>query len=258
MVSKKIIFLAYLVLSVFIFSSVGIAESDFRKRRSDLDGLYDELEGGEQASDYQVKDLGPAESKPKKQHAVTPKQQYEQIPGEEISSSNQTDESISHIKKILEGYPGYIDIVDSQIFNNYVNNLPFQQRMNAKRIIESGATNEAARLMTDFMNQKDYQNEHIKMITDIVKNWSGMYRHKRAEKVIQDWIRKVDAGASVTGLGVKETNNKITVSENAYLVYYAIVKGSSKQEYAYIVDTFSNSVRSIYIDSELQKSYVFY
>ncbi len=258
MVDKRIIFLAYFVLSVFIFSSVGIAGSDFRKRRSDLDGLYEELEGGEQASNNQVKDPEPAESKPKKQQAGTPKQQYEQIPGEEISSSNQPEESISHIKKILEDYPGYIDIVDSQIFNNYVNNLPFQQRKNAKRIIESGTTDETARLMSDFMNQKDYQNEHIKMITDIVKNWTGMHRHMRAEKVIQDWIRKVDASASVTGLRVKETNIKITVSENAYLVYYAIVKGPSKQEYAYIVDTFSNSVRSIYIDSELQKSYVFY
>ena len=178
-------------------------------------------------------------------------------PETEVSASKK--EGQSHIENILYDYPGYIEITKSQMFDDYVNNLPLQQFRNAKRIIESGTMEATVKLISDYEKQKDYQKEHIKMVTSIVRNWTGMNRYKRAEMIIQDWARKAEDNAVVTSLRVKETNLRTGAGDkNAYLVYYTIARDSSEQEYLFLVDTFSNSVRAIFLDPELRKAYGFY
>ncbi len=250
MVSKMMANVIYIILAVFITSSVGVAEGLLMEQLETQEMIY-ELEGKGKTPDNQDSSAETIEDELMVEQ--------EQTSVEEDSPDIKPKEKISHIKKVLVEYPGYVEITNKQIFDDYVNNLPLQQRKNARRIIESGSTEEAVSLIADYERQKDHQKEHIKMVTDIVNNWTGMCRHQRAEKTIQDWLRKDDYddyNEIVTGLKVKKTNIKtITGSKNAYIVYYTIAGSSSKQEYVYLVDILSNSVRSIYMNSELRKDY---
>ena len=177
---------------------------------------------------------------------------------QEIKSSATPKKGLSHIVKVHDDYPSYIESANSQMFDDYVNNLPLQQSKNAKHIIESGATEDDVKLKPDYMKQKGYQREHKKMLMNIVEGRKGMNRYQRDEKIIQDWIRKVEGNAVVTSLKVKETNIRTGIrGKYAYLVYYIIVRDSSEQEYLYLVDTIRNSVRAIHVDSELRKAYGF-
>ena len=152
---------------------------------------------------------------------------------------------VNSIKKL---HPGYHEIIYSQKFKDYVNNLPLQQLKTAIRIKGSGTSEEIIQLISNYKLQRDYQESHRSMIKDVIENYS-VFDESHAMNILQDWINNEEGNAKVIRLSVEDnSSNRFT---QTYLIKYTIAKGSNQQKYMYEHNPHTKSTRKmLYLHEE--------
>ncbi len=95
---------------------------------------------------------------------------------------NKRVKNAAFVQKITKIHPDFLGIAYSQIFINYINNLPSQKHKTARQIADSGSAEEVSRLLTDFKEQMRIINTkfpvslgetsttHIKQIQEFIIN----------------------------------------------------------------------------------------
>lgn len=148
--------------------------------------------------------------------------------------------------EIVAVHPDCIKIVNSQMFDDYINNLSTQQFRDAMITIESGTTEEVVDLITRYKRQASYQHSFRVMMVGMVKNYTGPNRKSRATKAIQDWIDEnedTSEGPKVINLRINKTDTS-SVGQS-YLVEYTIAKGANEQKFLYEVNYSADKVRTV-------------
>ncbi|MBT3879681.1 MAG: hypothetical protein HON76_17695 [Candidatus Scalindua sp.] len=144
--------------------------------------------------------------------------------------------------KVNKTHPDYPDIVNKQMFKDYVNNLPLQQIEPALRIMEYGTAEEIIQLIANYKSQRDYQESHRLMIQNVIDNYN-VFDKSHAINILQDWINKVEDNAKVMSLSVKDSRSYS--HENSHLVTYNITRGPNKQKYMYTFNPYANVCQKV-------------
>jgi len=152
------------------------------------------------------------------------------------------------VNSVKKFHPDYPEIIYSQKFEDYVNNLPLQQFKTAIRIKGSGTSEEIIQLISNYKLQSDYQESHRSMIKDVIENYS-VFDDSHAMNILQDWINNEEGNAKVIRLSVEDnSSNRFT---QTYLIKYTIAKGSNQQKYMYEHNPHTKSTRKmVYLHEE--------
>jgi hypothetical protein len=163
---------------------------------------------------------------------------------ERIYESGTAEEIIQLVSnyKINKVHPDYPEIIYTQMFKDYVNNLPWQQIRPTTRIMESGTAEDIIQIITNYKSQKDYQESHRLMIKEVIDNYS-VFDESSAISILQDWINKEGDSAKVIRLSVKDSNSY--GQENSHLVTYTIARGSNKQKSSYKFNLYANVCQKV-------------
>jgi hypothetical protein len=206
-------------------------EDEYKKREQEIEELSNQL-GYEETISLQQKDEDVVQS--------TNRNIY--------TSTLTTYKSGDHVHNILKDQPDDIKIIDSQMFKDYVNNLPRQQLGNAIRIKESGTEEEIIQLVSNYKSQEEYQESHRLMINEVIDNYN-VFDESIAISILQDWINKEGDSAKVIRLSID--NNSSNRFVQTYLVTYTITKGSGQQKYMYEYTPNTKSTRKmVYMHNE--------
>ncbi len=144
--------------------------------------------------------------------------------------------------KVKKAHPDYPDIVNKQMFKDYVNNLPFQQIEPALHIMEYGTAEEIIQLIANYKSQRDYQESHRLMIQKVIDNYN-VFDKSHAINILQDWINKVEDNAKVMSLSVKDSRSYS--HEYSYLVVYNITRGPNNQKYMYTFNPYAKVCQKV-------------
>lgn len=264
MANKKIVISIVLFLSICLLTSTGFAKGIVKNKNEEIDKLLEEIEGQEkqekQENSQDVSDITD-EDKATEQDIETPEDYEGHRPGEQFTKAPEKQQEkyekgirsdyglkeSTHFNKIAESHPDYLEIVNNQMFADYINNLPSQQHKISKRIVESGATEEVIKLLSDYKEQEDYQRAHRQMIKRMVKNYTGPNRKSQSENIIRNWLKEIKVGFEVIDLKISK------IDKQTYLVKYTIDVGPYEQTYFYKVNLFTNTVGAVW-NEEIFKS----
>jgi len=144
--------------------------------------------------------------------------------------------------KINKAHPDYPEIINNQMFKDYINNHPWQQTIPATRIMESGTAEEIIQLISKYKSQEDYQESHRLMIKDVIDNYN-VFDKSRSINILQDWINEEEDNAKVISLYVKDSTSYSY--DHPYLVTYTIARGSNKQKYLYKFDFYADVCQKV-------------
>lgn len=167
-------------------------------------------------------------------------------PGVHIVSAESTpdeelEETKSPLEKILEIHPDYIEIVNSLMFDDFVNNLPSDEFEEAKLIIESEEPNEkTTKLISDYKAQENYQRSHKTMMKKLVKDYHGPDKKARAVGKLQSWLTGKGVDGFVTALKISK------IKGSNYLVKYKL----DRKKLAYAVNLMTDSVSAVWLEGE--------
>ncbi len=262
MANKKIVVSIILFLSICLLTSTGFANGTIKDKHEEIDKLLDEIEGQEKQDDSQdVSDITD-EDKATEQDIETPEDYEGHRPGEQYTKAPEKHEKgirsdyglkgSNHLEcdfcnKIVESRRDYLEIVNNQMFADYVNNLPSQQHKISKRIVKSGSTEEVIKLLSDYKWQEDYQRAHRLMIKMVIKNYTGPNRKSQSENIIRNWLKEIKDGSEVIDLKISK------IDKQTYLVKYTIDRGPYEQTYFYKVNLFANTIGAVW-NEEIFKS----
>jgi tetratricopeptide (TPR) repeat protein len=163
-----------------------------------------------------------------------------------IGTSNLTEyERNDYIYQVLKDDPVYLNIVDSQIFGDYLNELTSYQYKEAKQIMETGSKEDIIKLISDYEKQLDHQKSYRSMVFKMLNVYENpKYRYTRirhAKNVIKDWLREMDNNAELVRFGIRKTG------KFSYLLNYSIAKNTFRYDHFYKIN--SNSIRTVKIVS---------
>ena len=153
---------------------------------------------------------------------------------------------LNHIEETLSGhsqYSEYRKTVDSQIFHDYIDELPSSQFKEAKQIMEIGSQEDILGLINNYEGQKNYQKSKRSMILKMINIHNDPYdtphRISYQKGLLHNWLRKMDVNSALTHFRLKKTDHF------SYFFHYATVKNKIRHEYLYEIDTLTNTFRTV-------------
>ncbi len=161
-------------------------------------------------------------------------------------SDPEPNAQLNYIKETLAGhrmYSEYIKTIDSQIFQDYVNELPSSQFRETKQILNNGSQEDIVELINNYEKQKNYQESKRSMILRMIEVHNDPYYMRRRisyEKgILYGWLRKMEVNSDLSHFRLEK------IGHFSYFLHYATVKNKTEHEYLYEIDTLTNTFRAV-------------
>ncbi|GJQ58771.1 MAG: HEAT repeat domain-containing protein [Candidatus Scalindua sp. AMX11] len=152
-----------------------------------------------------------------------------------IHSDSTSEDSVA-FNEIVKVHPDYLEVLENQMFTDYVNNLPPQKYKVARRIVESGSIEQVNKLISVYKNQVDNQQLHRLMIKEMIASYIDPERKDRVDSVVQDWVRESGDFRTMVKWNVKK------IYEENFVVDYVVDGDSYEQKFLFEVDLSSNAI----------------
>ncbi len=156
-----------------------------------------------------------------------------------IHSDSANGDSIA-FNEIAKVHPDYLEVVNNQMFTDYVNNLPPEKYKVANRIVESGSIDDVINLITVYRKQVDNQNSHRLMIKRMITNHINQKQKGHVDKVVENWTKESGELHTIIKWNIKK------IYEERFLVDYVVNGASYEQKFLYEVDMGSDAVNRVW------------